>query len=85
MQSVRFMFEKHLKKLDLTIPATKLKKETDYIYRARVTEETGLKIKRELDQGKMLAEVSSKYGVSTTTAHKIRHGIGRFGKGAFAQ
>ena len=84
MQSVRFMFEKHLKKLDLTIPATKLKKETDYVYRARVTEEIAIKVKRELDRGGMLAEVAARHGISTTTAHKIKHGIGRFSKLALA-
>ena len=84
MESVRFMFEKHLKKLDLSIPATRLKKETDYVYKSRVTEETAIKVKRELDQGRMLAEVAAKHGISTTTAHKIKHGIGRFSKIALA-
>ena len=84
MESVRFMFEKHLKKLDFSIPATKLKKETDYIYRAKVTEEVAMKVKRELDQGGMLAEVAARHGISTTTAHKIKHCMGRFSKLATA-
>lgn len=84
MESVRFMFEKHLKKIDLSIPATKLKKETDYVYRAQVTTEVAMKVKRELDQGAMLAEVAARHGISTTTAHKIKHCMGRFSKLATA-
>jgi hypothetical protein len=80
MESVRFMFEKHLKKLDLSIPATRLKRETDYAYKAKVTDEVARKVKWELDQGKMLIEVSAANGISVTTAHKIKHGMGRFGK-----
>ena len=80
MESVRFMFEKHLKKLDLSIPATRLKKEKDYAYKAKVTDEVALKVKQGLDQGKMLIEVALENNISVTTAHKIKHGMGRFGK-----
>jgi len=80
MQSVRFLFEKHLKKIDFSIPATKLKKEADYTYKAKVTDEVALKVKQGLDQGKMLIEVALENNISVTTAHKIKHGMGRFGK-----
>ena len=38
MESVRFMFNKHLKKIDLSVQ-TKIKPEKDYAYKPKVSDE----------------------------------------------
>ena len=85
MSSVRFLFEKHLKGIDLSIPTSKLKPDKDYAYKPKVSEEVALNVRREIERGKTLVQSAKDNGISTTTAYKIKHYKGYFGKGPYAQ
>lgn len=85
MDSVRFLFEKHLKKIDLSIPTSKIRKDTDYAYKPKVSDEVVLKVRSELERGKTLIKTAKDNGISTTTAHKIKHYHGCFGRGLLAR
>ena len=84
MESVRFMFNKHLKKIDLTVQ-TKIKPEKDYAYKPKVSDEVVLKVRSELQRGKTLVQAAKDHDISTTTAHKIKHYHGCFGRGILAR
>jgi len=85
MQSVRWMFEKHLKNIDLSIPATPIKETKDYLHRKKITDETVFAIRADAQRGMKIRELAEKYAVSQTVAHKIKHYQHRFSKGKFAR
>tara|TARA_R110002126_G_scaffold93520_1_gene221446 strand:- start:204 stop:488 length:285 start_codon:yes stop_codon:yes gene_type:complete len=84
MESVRFMFNKHLKKIDLSVQ-TKIKPEKDYKYKPKLSDEVVLNVRHDLERGKTLVKSAKDNGISTTTAYKIKHYEGCFGRGIFAR
>jgi len=44
-----------------------------------------LKVRSELERGKTLIQAAKDHGISTTTAHKIKHYHGCFGRGLLAR
>lgn len=78
------MFNKHLKNMNLSVQ-TELKPEKDYAYKPKVSDEVVLTVRSELESGKTLVQAAKDHGISTTTAHKIKHYHGCFGRGLLAR